>query len=140
VPFATLAKGLASGVGRPTQIVVRSQTDTSRPDSSAIQTQALTQPFHLVTVPRVDDPVRSWPRVRHDDRDEGAPARGRPGGRGPSPATACGAHDRLNGARLGGRGPSPATACGAHYQLIDYVPPARAALCARRERDRKDRR
>ena len=30
---------------------------TSRPDPSAIQTQALTQPFHLVTVPRVDDPV-----------------------------------------------------------------------------------
>jgi len=117
MPFATLAKGLASGVGQPTQIVVRSQTDwaalwsrhmrtqiapppppsvdfsrdmvlalfmgerptggyaievtriertdhglsvhylTSRPDPSAMQTQALTQPFHLVTVPRVDDPV-----------------------------------------------------------------------------------
>ena len=117
VSFATLAKGLASGVGQPTQIVVRSQHDwaalwsrhmrtpiapppppsvdfsrdmvvglfmgerptggyaieitriertdqglsvhyrTSLPDPSAIQTQALTQPFHLVTVPRVDDPV-----------------------------------------------------------------------------------
>ena len=117
VPFATLAKGLASGVGQPTQIVVRGQNDwaalwsrhirtqiappppppvdfsrdmvvglfmgerptggyaievtriegtaqglsvhyrTSRPDPSAMQTQALTQPFHLVTVPRVDDPV-----------------------------------------------------------------------------------
>ena len=30
---------------------------TSRPDPSAIQTQALTQPFHLVTVARADDPV-----------------------------------------------------------------------------------
>src|SRR5262244_523922 len=117
VPFSTLAKGLASGVGQPTQIVVRSQNDwaelwsrhmraqsappplpsvdfsrdmvvalfmgerptggyaievtriertaqglsvhyrTSRPAPSATQMQALTQPFHLVTVPRVDDPV-----------------------------------------------------------------------------------
>src|SRR5215467_7875722 len=117
VPFSTLAKGLASGVAQPTQIVIRSQNDwaalwsrhmrtqiappppppvdfsrdmvvglfmgerptggyaievtriegtaqglsvhyrTSRPDPSAMQTQALTQPFHLVTVPRVDDPV-----------------------------------------------------------------------------------
>src|SRR5215470_3241482 len=62
VPFATLAKGLASGVGQPIQIVARSQTDWA----------AL------------------WSRRR-----------------------------------LGGRGPSPATACGAHYLLIDYVPPAR---------------
>jgi len=117
VSFVTLAKGLASGVAQPTQLVVRSQNDwaalwsrhmrtqvasppppsvdfshdmvvalfmgerptggyaievtriertaqgltvhyrTSRPDPSAMQTQALTQPFHLVTVPRVDDPV-----------------------------------------------------------------------------------
>ncbi len=117
VPFSTLAKGLASGVGQPTQIVVRSQNDwaalwsrhmrtqiappppppvdfsrdmvaalfmgerpiagyaievtrvertdaglsvhyrTTRPDPSAMQAQALTQPFHLVELPRTDAPV-----------------------------------------------------------------------------------
>jgi uncharacterized protein len=36
------------------------------------------------------------------------------GRRGPSPATACGAHDHSLRAHLGRRGPSPATACGAH--------------------------
>src|SRR5882672_1575839 len=117
VTFSTLAKGLASGVGQPTQIVVRSQNDwaalwsrhmrtqiapppppsvdfsrdmvvalfmgerptggyaidvtriertdaglavhyrTTRPDPSAMQMQVLTQPFHLVTLPRADDSV-----------------------------------------------------------------------------------
>jgi hypothetical protein len=117
VSFSTLAKGLASGVDEPAQVVVRSQTEwaalwsrhmrtqtappqpppvdfsrdmvvalfmgtrptggyaiaitqvertaaglsiryrTARPDPSAMQTQALTQPFHLIALPRVDDPV-----------------------------------------------------------------------------------
>jgi hypothetical protein len=117
VPFSTLAKGLASGVGQPTQIVVRTQNDwaalwsrhmrtqtapsppppvdfsrdmvvalfiserptggfaievtriertdsglsvhyrTTRPDPAAMQPQALTQPFHLIALPRSDDPV-----------------------------------------------------------------------------------
>src|SRR5213594_288709 len=117
VPFSTLAKGLASGVGQPTQIVVRSQNEwtalwsrhmrapsapppppsvdfsrdmvvalfmgerptggyaievtqiertdaglaihyrTRRPDPSSMQMQVLTQPYHLITVPRADDPV-----------------------------------------------------------------------------------
>ena len=117
VPFSTLAKGLASGVGQPTQIVVRSQNEwtalwsrhmrapsapppppsvdfsrdmvvalfmgerptggyaievtriertdaglavhyrTTRPDPSAMQMQVLTQPFHLITLLRVDDSV-----------------------------------------------------------------------------------
>jgi predicted phosphodiesterase len=39
------------------------------------------------------------------------------GRRGPSPATACGAHDHRLSARLGRRGPSPATACGDHAEL-----------------------
>jgi len=117
VPFSTLATGLASGVGQPTQIVVRSQNEwtalwsrhmrapsapppppsvdfsrdmvvalfmgerptggyaievtqiertdaglsiryrTRHPDPSAMQTQALTQPFHLIKLARVDDSV-----------------------------------------------------------------------------------
>jgi PrcB C-terminal len=117
VPFSTLAKGLASGVDQPTQVVVRSQNDwaalwsrhmrtqiapppppavdfsrdmvvalflgerptgdyaievtqvertdtglairyrTTRPDPAAMQTQALTQPFHLIKLPRLDDSV-----------------------------------------------------------------------------------
>ena len=117
VPFSTLAKGLASGVAQPTQIVVRTQNDwaalwsrhmrtqiaspppppvdfsrdmvvalfmgerpiggyaievtriertdsglsvhyrSTRPDPAAMQAQALTQPFHLVALPRTDDPV-----------------------------------------------------------------------------------
>jgi protease stability complex PrcB-like protein len=115
VPFATLAKGLSSGVAEPAQLVVRSPTDwvalwgrhtrtqtappppvdfardmvvalflgerptggyaveitqiertdaslsiryrTTRPDPSAIRTQALTQPFHLIKLPRADGPV-----------------------------------------------------------------------------------
>ena len=117
VPFSTLAKGLASGVAQPTQIVVRTQDDwgglwsrhmrtqtappppppvdfsrdmvvalfmgerptggyaievtriertdsglsvhyrTTRPDPAAMQAQALTQPFHLVALPRTDGPV-----------------------------------------------------------------------------------
>jgi len=117
VPFSTLAKGLASGVAQPTQIVVRTQSDwaalwsrhmrtqiappapppvdfsrdmvvalfmgerpsggyaievtridrtdsglsvhyrTRQPDPAAMQAQALTQPFHLVALPRTDGPV-----------------------------------------------------------------------------------
>src|SRR5262245_35790098 len=116
VPFSTLAKGLASGVGQPTQVVVRTENDwaalwsrhmgtqiapspppvdfsrdmvvalfmgerptggyaievtriertdsglsvhyqTTRPDPAAMQPQALTQPLHLVALPRTDDPV-----------------------------------------------------------------------------------
>jgi len=117
VPFSTLAKGLASGVAQPTQIVVRTQNDwaalwsrhmrtqiaspppppvdfsrdmvvalfmgerpiggyaigvtriertdsglsvhyrSTRPDPAAMQPQVLTQPFHLVALPRTDDPV-----------------------------------------------------------------------------------
>jgi hypothetical protein len=117
VPFSTLAKGLASGVDQPAQIVVRSQNDwaalwsrhmgtqaapppppsvdfsrdmvvalflgerptggyaievtriertgaglairyrTTRPDPAGMQTQALTQPFHLIKLPRVDGSV-----------------------------------------------------------------------------------
>src|SRR5215470_9736911 len=117
MPFSTLAKGLASGVAQPTQIVVRTQDDwaglwsrhmrtqiappppppvdfsrdmvvalfmgerptggyaievtriertdsglsvhyrTTRPDPAAMHAQALTQPFHLVSLPRTDGPV-----------------------------------------------------------------------------------
>src|SRR5215510_16298514 len=117
VSFVTLAKGLASGVAQPTQLVVRSQNDwaalwsrhmrtqvasppppsvdfshdmvvalfmgerptggyaievtriertdsglsvhyrTRQPDPAAMQAQALTQPFHLVALPRTDGPV-----------------------------------------------------------------------------------
>jgi hypothetical protein len=117
VPFSTLAKGLASGVGQPTQVVVRDPNDwaalwsrhmrtqiappppptvdfsrdmvvalfmgerstggyaievtrieridsslsvhyrITRPDPGAMQAQALTQPFHLVALPRTDDSV-----------------------------------------------------------------------------------
>src|SRR5215470_13757746 len=93
VPFATLAKGLASGVGQPIQIVARSQTDWA----------AL------------------WSRRRL-------------GGRGPSRATACGAHDRLNGAPRRA-GPQP------RDRLRRALPPDRLrparegrALCATRAR------
>jgi PrcB C-terminal len=30
---------------------------TTRPDPAAMQPQALTQPFHLIALPRSDDPV-----------------------------------------------------------------------------------
>ena len=117
VPFSTLAKGLASGVDQPAQIVVRSQNDwaalwsrhmgtrtapppppsvdfsrdmvvalfmgerptggyaievtriertdaglsiryrATRPDPADMHAQALTQPFHLIKLPRIDGPV-----------------------------------------------------------------------------------
>jgi hypothetical protein len=117
VPFSTLAKGLASGVDQPAQIVVRSQNDWAalwsrhmgtqtapppppsvdfsrdmvaalfmgerptggfaievtriertdgglsihyrnrRPNPADMHAQALTQPFHLIKVPRIDGPI-----------------------------------------------------------------------------------
>ena len=121
VPFSTLAKGLASGVDQPAQVVVRSRNDwvalwsrhmgtqtapppppsvdfsrdmvvalfmgerptggyaievthiertdaglairyrTTRPDPAGMHAQVLTQPFHLITLPRADVPVTFVP-------------------------------------------------------------------------------
>src|SRR5215510_9631615 len=44
VPFATLAKGLASGVDQPTQIVIRSQNDWAALWSRHIRTQIAPPP------------------------------------------------------------------------------------------------
>jgi hypothetical protein len=68
VPFSTLAKGLASVVDQPAQ-VVRSQNDwaalwsrhmgtrTTPRNPADMHAQALTQPFHLIKLPRIDGPV-----------------------------------------------------------------------------------